>query len=110
MKDEELGQKPGSGNDTEIVDIEAYAKEGKVPPKGKRYRIRIDKQSYVVEVSQMTGREILVLAGKNPPERFRLDQKLKGGATKKIELGDMVDFTTAGVERFMTLPLDQTEG
>jgi hypothetical protein len=96
--------------DQDVIDIEEYAKAGKKPPKAKNYRIRIDKDRYVVNVSEMTGRQILELAGKNPPERFRLDQKLHGGQTKKIELTEVVDFTAQGVERFMTLPLDQTEG
>lgn len=96
--------------DQDVIDIEEYAKAGKKPPKAKNYRIRIDKDRYVVQVGEMTGRQILELAGKNPPERFRLDQKLHGGQTKKIELTEVVDFTAQGVERFMTLPLDQTEG
>jgi len=96
--------------DNEIVDIEEYGRAGKQPPQGKRYRIRIDREQYIVEVSQMTGRQILELAGKRPPERYRLDQKLHGGQSRKIGLDEMVDFTTQGVERFMTLPLDQTEG
>ena len=41
---------------------------------------------------------------------FRLDEKLVGGRTVKIELDQVVDLTAPGVERFMTLPLDQTEG
>ena len=94
----------------EVIEIELYAKRGEIPPKGKRYKIRVDKEHYIVTVSKMSGREILLLACKTPPERFRLDQKFKGGATKKIELNEIVDFTTPGVERFMTLPLDQTEG
>ena len=94
----------------DVIDIEEYAKAGKKPPKAKNYRIRIDKDRYVVQVGEMTGHQILELAGKNPPERFRLDQKLHGGQTKKIELAEVVDFTAQGVERFMTLPLDQTEG
>lgn len=98
-------QKDGS-----VIDLEAYAKAGKPPPKGSIYRIRVDKQHYEVRTSQITGRSILELAGKTPPERFRLDQKLRGGATQKIELSDMVDLTAPGVERFITLPLDQTEG
>jgi hypothetical protein len=39
-----------------------------------------------------------------------ISQKLRGGQTKRIDLDERVDFTTPGVERFMTLPLDQTEG
>jgi hypothetical protein len=45
-----------------------------------------------------------------PPERYRLDQKLRDGTIKKIELNDVVDLTLPGLERFMTIPLDQTEG
>ena len=96
--------------DFDTIDLEEFAKTGQKPPKGKRYRIRVDRDFFVVNESEMTGRQILVLAGKNPPERFRLDQKLRGGQTKKVELDEIVDFTTPGIERFMTLPLDQTEG
>jgi Prokaryotic E2 family E/Multiubiquitin len=95
----------------EIIDLEEFAKAGKVPPRHcKGYRIRIDKQFYTVTRSSMTGRELLELAEKTPPERYRIDQKFCGGRTQKIELDEKVDFTKPGVERFMTLPLDQTEG
>jgi len=104
-----VGHAQENEDHSEVIDIEKYAKEGKTPPVGKKYRIRIDKDYFEVETNHMTGKEILELAKKNP-DRFRLDQKLKGGATKKIELTDTVDFTEPGVERFMTLPLDQTEG
>lgn len=95
----------------EIIDLEEYAKANKVPPRRCRgYRIRIDKQKYVATLPAMTGRQLLELAGKTPPGQYRLDQKLCGGQTKKIGLDEKADFTTPGVERFMTLPLDQTEG
>jgi hypothetical protein len=95
---------------SEVIDLESYAKAGRTPPAGQHYRIRVDKQQIVVDASTITGREILRLAGKQPPERYRLDQKLTGGRTVKVELNQTVDLTTPGVERFMTLPLDQTEG
>lgn len=115
MKENEKNVKGKDGQDladesVEVIEIEAYAKKGENPPKGKHYKIRIDKEQFVVEVGEMTGREILLLACKNPPDRFRLDQKYKGGVTRKIEISDIVDFTAPGLERFMTLPLDQTEG
>jgi hypothetical protein len=96
--------------ETEIIDLEAYSKEGKPVPKGKKYRIKIDREIFVVEKECMTGRELLVLAGKNPPEKYQLNQKLKGGKVEPIGLTDTVCFTKPGIERFMTLPLDQTEG
>jgi hypothetical protein len=94
----------------DIVDIEAHAKAGTKPPKAALYRIRVDKENLVVPGPMITGRAILEKAGKNPPERYRLDEKLRGGSTKKIELDDTIDLSEPGVERFMTLPLDQTEG
>lgn len=94
----------------EIIDIEQHSKEGKEVPEAKSYRIRIDRTHHEVEVPQMTGRELLTLAGKNPPDRFSLHQKLRGGETSKVSLDEVVNFTAPGLERFMTLPLDQTEG
>ncbi len=94
----------------DVLDVEECGKAGRKPPKARRYRIRIDKERYVVDVPEMTGRELLVLAGKTPPERFTISQKLRGGQTETIGLDDVADFTKRGVERFMTLPLDQTEG
>jgi len=96
----------------EVIDLEEYAKAGKeVPPHkpGVKYRIRIDKEKFVVDVPQMKGKEILALVGK-APDRYRLDQKLRGGGTKKIGAEETVSFTAPGPEKFMTLPLDQTEG
>lgn len=94
------------------IDVEAFAKNDKPIPPGHEhgYLIRIDGEDYVVYSHTITGRELLTLAGKMPPERYRLDQKLKGGATRKIGLDEAVDLTSPGVERFMTLPLDQTAG
>lgn len=94
----------------EVIDLEFYAKEGKQVPKGKIYNVRIDKITYKIKKSEITGRELLELSHNIPPENYRLDQKFKGGFTKKIELDEVVDLTTPGVEKFMTIALDQTEG
>lgn len=94
----------------DIIDLEQYAKAGKTPPKGKTYRFRVDSQIVTTKKEQLTGREILVLAGKNPVEKFQLNQRLRGGIVKKVNYDEIVDLTGPGVERFMTLPLDQTEG
>lgn len=94
----------------EIIDLEEFSKAGKTPPPGKRYRIKIDREHYEVDAECMTGRELLNLAGKKPPEKFQINQKLHGGKVTKIGLDEKVCFTTPGIEKFMTLPLDQTEG
>lgn len=102
-------QQPAIEHD-EVIDLEAFAKDGRQPPSGKPFRIRIDREHFVVNESCKTGRELLQLAGKVPPEQWMISQKLRGGQVKEIGLDEKADFTTPGVERFMTLPLDQTEG
>lgn len=96
--------------ESEIIDVEKFSKDGNTPPKGKNYRIKIDREVFVVEKECMTGRELLILAGKNPPERYQLNMKLRGGKVEPIGLDETICFTKPGLEKFMTLPLDQTEG
>ena len=94
----------------EEVDVELHAKGGNKPPRAKRYRIRVDDRYFVVTQHSLTGREILVLAGKLPPESYILTQKSKGGTLHTIELNEVVDFTKPGIERFNTLPRQVQEG
>ena len=95
----------------DVVDIEEWSKEkGGKPPKAKKYKIRVDREKYDVDAPSMTGRGILELAGKTPVERYLLNQRMKGGQVAPVGLDQVVDFTEPGIERFMTLPKDQTEG
>lgn len=100
----------GSGEEVvDLVDLEEYARAGKAPPRAKQYRIKIDAAQYVVDQPSMTGREILALAGKTP-EVYLLRERIYGGGTQPIEPTQVVDFTKPGVERFVTMPRDQTDG
>lgn len=91
-----------------IVDLEAYFAAQRPVPKGSKYRIRIDKHHYTVHAHEMTGRQILALAGKTP-DKYLLRQKLHHGV-EPVGPDQMVDFTAHGVERFMTIPNEVTEG
>src|SRR5688500_10304929 len=94
----------------DLVDLEALAKSDKKPPKAKKYRIRIDKEHFVVEKPGLTGRELLLLAGKQP-ECYDIFQIVrKNPKPQKIGLNEYVDFTTPGIERFVTLPKEQKDG
>jgi hypothetical protein len=96
--------------EVDILDIEEHAKtKGGKPPKAHRYKIRVDREKFTVDVSGMLGKDILILAGKNP-EKYLLNQKFHHGQVVPIGLNQFVDFTEPGVERFTTLPKDQTEG
>lgn len=93
----------------ELEDLEVCAKEGRLPRHVKRYRIRIDREAYVVEVTSMTGKQLLELAGKHDVARWKIFEKVKGQMVE-IGLHQSVSFLRHGVEKFKTLPLDQTEG
>lgn len=71
------------------------------------YRFRIDKTEYENPLPDLTGRDLLVIAGKHHPERFKLLQKI-GATMKPIALDEVVHVSDKGEERFITLPLDQT--
>jgi hypothetical protein len=74
------------------------------------FKVQIDKQVYEIADPTPTARELLVLAGKTPPDQYALYKKGKGGHPERISLNEHVDLRDPGIERFVTLPLDQTEG
>lgn len=87
---------------------EAEDRGGKPP---KNYKVQIDKTIYEFDQPTVTGRELLTRAGKVPVQDFALYRKAKGGAPERVaDLEASIDLTDAGLERFVTLPLDQTEG
>jgi hypothetical protein len=93
-----------------IIDLEEYAREGKRPPRARHYRIRIDKKQYVVDTPHPTGRQLLELAGKTPPEKWVIRQIFRHGPAVLIPLDQQVDLTTHGVEKFSTMPKDISDG
>ena len=93
----------------EELDIEATSKS-KCKPQARIYRIRVDKHYFKVDRSQITGKEILTVAGKVPPKNFLLYQVDCAGKSDEISLNETVDLSKPGIEKFRTLPRDQTEG
>jgi hypothetical protein len=94
----------------EIIEIEVFVKEGRRPPLAKGYVIRVDKQKITVHKHELTGREILTLAGKVPVDNYILRQIFRGGRSSVVGLDQVVDLHRHEVEKFKTLPRDQTEG
>ena len=90
------------------IDLLAYAKEGKkVPPTGP-YKIRVNKDFFDWPESKISGAEILSVAKKDPTKNAAY--QFVHGKPQRVQLEEDVDLTAPGVERFETLPLDQTEG
>jgi hypothetical protein len=93
----------------DIIELEEYAKAGKPVHKGKKYRIRVDKERFVLHHHEVTGREILALVHKTP-DKYHLYQHVHHGQTKPIQADEVVDLTAKGVERFTTMKIENTEG
>src|SRR5690606_18550542 len=95
-------------HEEEPIELESHAKEGKPVPAGKRYRIRVDTARFVVE-SPITGRAVLALVGKSPNE-WDLILKLRPQGQRQVGPDEPVDLTTPGVERFVTMKRQVTDG
>lgn len=94
----------------QTADLEEYARRGEKPPRCRRYRIKIDRKPYIVDEPTITGREVLQLAGLTPPDKYTLRVTVAGQRPEKVGLDDTVDLTRKGIERFKSMPRDQTEG
>jgi len=94
----------------EIIEIEVFVKNGQQPPLAKGYVIRVDKERIVVHHHEITGRQILELAHKTPPDSYILREIFSGGRSEIVGLNQIVDLHRHKVEKFKTLPRDQTEG
>lgn len=92
----------------EVVDLQEYAKAGREVPRGRKYRFKVDRESYETQKESVTGREILVIAGK-APESHLLRQKI-GSRVEDVDPDEIVSLLKQGVERFMTIPKEVTEG
>ena len=93
----------------ELVDIEEYAKRGEKPPRAHQYKFRVDDLYYTTSKAELTGREILAFAGKTP-EAYHLRERLGHGRVVAIGPDELVDLRGHGVERFMTIPRENTDG
>lgn len=97
------------GDQVEIIDIEIYAKQGKQPPRAKKYKFRIDREPFVIGNRHITGAELFELAKKSPAE-YRMHQKMHGGHMREIGVDTKVDLGEPGVERFATMKLTEGDG
>jgi hypothetical protein len=88
----------------EVIDLQEYAETNKRPPVGKHYQTLVDHELVKFEKEKVTGREVLLKAGKRPPECFSLYIKRNGCEPDRISLDELIDLTSPGVEIFFTKP------
>jgi len=120
MQEQSIQSRLGAGNDLwaaireeildEIADLEEYAARGEPPPRCRGYRIRVNRERFVIHEPDPTRETILEKAGLTPVDQWTLRIKMHGGHSKLIQPGERVDLTKPGIEKFKALPRDQTEG
>ncbi len=91
------------------VDIEECTKHERRPPKWRRYRIRVDRDKFVVEKRLVSGGDVLALVDKLPGD-WALNQKHRGGHRTRFEADEEIDLATVGVERFETVRRQAQQG
>ena len=100
---------PRGEGDDDAVDIEECGRHGRRPPRHRRYRIRIDREKYLVETRVITGRQILELVGKSYHE-WALNRKLPDARRVRVAPDETVDLAEPGVERFETVRKQAQQG
>lgn len=79
-------------------------------PHSKKYKVKIDKNEYEVDHPLITGRELLELAKKIPYTKYGISKRIKGNKYIPIEYDENVDLSEPGIEKFVTLPYEHTDG
>ena len=77
---------------------------------GPKIKIKIDGKMYEVDRASMTGKELLELAEKHPYTKYGISKRMKGNKLVSVEYDEEVDLSEPGLEKFVTLPYEQTEG
>lgn len=94
----------------EIADLEDYARRGQEPPECRGYRFKVDGEEFIVHERFITGERVLDMSGHTPVAEYTLRVKIAGQPPKKVGLHETIDLRAPGIEKFKTLPRDQTEG
>ena len=100
---------PPSPEGVSEIDLEECGKHGRRPPRGHKYRVRVDGTKHTLESATVTGAELLALVGKNSHD-WSLNQKLRGGRRARIQPDDVIDLCKPGVERFETVRRQAQQG
>lgn len=92
---------------TEHEDLQALARQGK-SPQGKHLLINIDGERIRISDPVVTGRQLLALADKQPPEEHLIYFLTPAGILEDIGLEETVDLRAGGIERFITFRSDRS--
>ena len=100
---------PPSPDGSDGIDLEECGKHGRRPPRGHRYRIRVDGEKFALDTATVTGAQVLALVDKNYQD-WSLNEKHHGGRRTRVEPNAVIDLCRPGVERFETVRHQAQQG
>ena len=100
---------PRSPDGDDGIDLEECGKHGRRPPRGHRYRIRVDGEKLMWDAATITGAQVLALVDKNYQD-WTLNEKHHGGRRTRVAPDAVVDLCSPGVERFETVRHQAQQG
>ncbi len=94
-------------NETQYEDLELLAKQGK-RPQGRFLKVKIDDEVYKFDDPIVSGRQLLLTAGKKPIEEHLLYFIDSNKILEDIGLEESIDLRERGIERFITFESDRS--
>ena len=77
---------------------------------GETYRFTVMKTLYQIHEKMVSGQKICEIAGLIPPEKYKLDMRMDNGKYREVPLDMVIDLSEPGIEKFVYITRDQTEG
>lgn len=98
---------------SDIEDVEACARERRLPRRGMHYRVKIGNERLEFREAVLndpipTGRQIADAAGGHPVENYLIFQMLPNGMLEGLRLDETTDLTAKGIERFLVFANDRS--
>lgn len=84
------------------IELAEMARAGRRPPRGRKYLLSIDGRTHLVEEDNVTGRQLLDLAEKQPADDYVVILLIWDGENEVVGPDDNVDLARRGIERFIT--------
>jgi len=95
----------------EVADVEVFGKECKELPPAKSFRIKIDKEYFIVSESKISYQKIIQLGAKPNIAKYDV-YKFLNGKPKPVKIPEdtAVDLTEKCLVRFVLMPKEQLDG
>lgn len=95
----------------DVADLEEYGKKCDVIPPSRNFKIKIDKNYYIVNSKNITQEQLIALGGHPNVTTYDVYKFMNGNPKPiKIAVSEVVDLTEKCLVRFVLMPKEQKDG